>query len=131
MGKYGLHPDRVNELRYFCRQYGRKARAVADSYDLSSPPFDAPVQGGLPSNPTQQKALDNMRDKADVKAIDDCLKEVCEGEENLIIPLKKAVTEGLSYYRVGIVYENKDSFYLRRRRFFYLLDRKLRERGIT
>ena len=129
MRKYELPPDVMIMLKGFCMGYNRKKARIQNTYNLSSPPFDAPVQGGLPSDPTMRKAFDILRDKADVQLIDDCLYEVSEGQKNIIIPLKKAVTENKGYRSVGIVYESADKFYLRRRQFYYTLYQKMKERG--
>lgn len=128
MKQYGLSPARVRELKAFCEQYDEKKQELNDIYSLGSPPFDAPVQGGLPSNVTEQKAIRAQKLRADIAAIDNCLYVACEGQENLLKPMKKAITKNLSYYSVGITYEGRDGFYLRRRKFFYMLDQKLKER---
>ena len=128
MKQYGISPARVRELKAFCEQYEEKCGELSSIYSLSSPPFDAPVQGGLPSNVTEQKAIRAMKIQQDINAIETCLFAACDGEDNLINPLRKAVTQNLSYIAVGITYEGRDGFYLRRRKFFYLLDKKLQER---
>lgn len=120
--EYELSKNRVCELMAFCRQYDEKKQKLSDLYLLSSPPFEAPVQGGVNGNPTEKKALKAARLQEDIELIEKCADEAGEHEPNIVKPLMKAVTQGLSYYKVGITYEDKNSFYLRRRRFFWLLD---------
>ena len=128
MRGYLVDNMRMRELQGFCGQYDKKVAELKSLYSLSSPPFDAPVQGGFPSNTTERKAIRAMKLKADLDVIDECIKAACCGEEGMMDYLKNAVIHNLSYVKLGYVPENKDKFGIRRRRFFYLLDKRLNER---
>ncbi|MBQ6093529.1 MAG: hypothetical protein IJL00_07645, partial [Clostridia bacterium] len=128
MRGYLIDNMRMRELQGFCGQYDKKVEELKSIYSLSSPPFEAPVQGGTTSNPTEQKAARALKLKADIDVIDECIKTACHGEEGMVDILKNAVTHNLSYGKLGYVPESVNKFGLRRRRFYYLLDKRLNER---
>ena len=126
---YGITDARQRELRAFCEQYFEKLQRLRDLYSLSSPPFDAPVQGGTPSNPTEVKAFKAMKLQRDIDLIDRCLLEAAGGSKVAAEDLKRNVCSRRGERTWGDVSCGRDTMYKNRRKFFVLLDRALDERG--
>lgn len=125
LSKYDISRHRYRELKEFCLQYDEKKSKLNQIYTLSSAPPDIPVMGGLPGNPTENKAIRAQQLKADIELIEECLKETCGEEIGLIEFLKKNVTkENSGYFNLGCVPCSKSKFYLTRRKFFFLLDKR-------
>lgn len=125
---YGISDARQRELRAFCEQYDEKLQKLRDLYSLSSPPFDAPVQGGLPSDPTLQKAAKAQKLRSDVDLIDRCLLEAAYGSQKGADDLKRNVIYRQGEHSWGNVSCGKNTMYRWRTRFFVLLDHALNER---
>ena len=101
---------------------------LRDLYSLSSPPFDAPVQGGLPSDPTQQKAIKAQKLRADLDLIDRCLLEAAYGSKKAFEDLKRNVVYRQGELHWGTISCGRSTMYRYRTRFYVLLDRALNER---
>ena len=125
--KYGIDEALQKQLQALCRRYDKMKGELQDLYALSSPPFDAPVQGGFPSDTTQHKAVRAMNLRKNINAIDQSIEKSCEGEPGIMPILKNAVTHGFSYSKLGYVPECEEKFNARRRLFFYHLARELDE----
>lgn len=136
MREYKLHLDgycittaRYNYLLSFCRLYDERMQRMSDTMSLSSPPFDAPVQGGLPSDPTLIKATKLQKLRADNAIIDACLLEAAYNNERAANDLKRNVIYRYGDKRIGVTSIGLATMYRYRTRFFVLLDRALSERG--
>lgn len=130
---YNISDARQRELKAFCEQYDEKKQKLRDLYSLSSPPFDAPVQGGLPGNPTEQKAIKAQKLQHDIDLIDGCLKKVMENQDDatgeIERRLKKNVTRRQGTCSGNGVPCSPATFYRLRIRFFGLLDLALSEQN--
>lgn len=124
-----ISPARMRELKAFCEQYEEKKKKLRDLYFLSSPPFDAPTQGGTQSNPTEKRAIKAQALRADVTLIDRCLQEASGGVALIEEQLKRNVVRRQGYNSLGWMPCGRRQFFAIRRSFFWKLNRELSERG--
>lgn len=126
---YGITGDYYNFMLSFCRLYDRRLQQMRDLTSLSSPPFDAPVQGGLPSDPTMIKADKLQKLRADNDLIDRCLLDASYGSEKAADDLRRNVIYRQGDRRIGILSISRATLYRYRTRFFVFLYHALVERG--
>ena len=127
---YGISDDRQMLLRGFASQYHEWQRKLRDLYSLSSPPFDAPVQGGEQSNPTETKGLKASDLRRNIELIDSCLIEAAYGSKKAAEDLKRNVTLRQGEHSWGNITCGRATMYRYRVRFFVLLHHALEERGV-
>ena len=128
LSKYDISRHRYRELKEFCLQHDEKKSKLNQIYTLSSAPSDVPVMGGLPGRPTENKALRAQQLKADIDLVEICLKEACEEDVGLLEKLTLNVTRGLGYDSLGYVPSGARQFYRLRKKFFFILDEKKKEK---
>ena len=127
----GISFARFKEMRGFCEQYDQKKReANLIEHGMTSPSFDEPAtQGGMPGNPTENKALKAAPLRADILLIERCVKEATQHRPELYEALLLSVTRRHGERKageLGLLYERAKKY---RKRFFITLDRELRKRG--
>ena len=128
LSAYGISRERLLELKWFCAQYEEKLQKLRDLYSLSSPPFDAPVQGGTQSDPTQRKAIDAQALRADIDLIDRCLLEAAFESKKAAEDLKRNIVNRQGELHWGTISLGRSTMYRYRTRFYVLLDKALKER---
>lgn len=126
---YDISDARQRELKAFCEQYEEKKQDLRDLYFLSSPPIDEPVQGGAPGNPTENKAIKALQDRADIELIDSCLKLAMQNQDDATGEIAHRLKINVTRRRgqssgVGIPC-SPAHFYRLRTKFFCLLDQAL------
>ncbi|MBQ8504563.1 MAG: hypothetical protein IJ491_09860 [Clostridia bacterium] len=122
--KYNISPNRYAELKAFCLQYEEKRAELEQLYSLSSVPPEVAVMGGEPGKPTERKAMRASKLKREIELIDRSLEAVCGADIGIIEVLKKNVTLGYGYDKLGYVPCGINQFYKHRRKFFFLLDKE-------
>ncbi len=120
---YGISKYRYQELRAFCLQHEEKKAELKQLYSLSSISTEISVMGGMPGKPTERKALKADELKRDIDMVEKCLVEACGEDVGLIECLRKSVTYGFGFSRLGYVPCGKNQFFAYRRKFFFLLDK--------
>lgn len=126
--KYYISKHRYYELKHFCLQYPEwkeeYARLVleigADGYILDGMP-----KGSDKLDRTYEKAVKLAQIKEKIRMVDDAAISV---DPDIWRYLLKAVTEGYSFTYLKTVMNipcEKDMYYDRYRKFFYLLSRKI------
>ena len=127
----GLSPDRVAELRYFCRQYPAKKAALG----AMRGGFNAFGQDGQPksrgriSDSTARRAMRALdsKERRDVEMIESAAHEACRGSRAVYSCLMRNVTQGISVTNLAIPM-GVNQFYALRRHFFVILDGKQNDR---
>ena len=120
---YGISNYRYQELRAFCFQHEEKKAELRQLYSLSSISTEISVMGGMRRKPTERKALKAGELKRDIDMVESCLVEACGEDVGVIECLRKNVTYGFGFSRLGYVPCGKNQFFAYRRKFFYLLDK--------
>ncbi len=120
--KYNISPNRYAELKAFCLQYEEKKAELEQLYSLSSVPPEIAVMGGEPGKPTERKAMRASKLKNDIELIDRSLEATCGEAVGLIEILKKNITLGYGFDKLGYVPCSCRTFYRYRRKFFFLLN---------
>lgn len=112
---------KYNELKYFCMQYKEKRQELRNSYGVGSFVSNGMPRGNTISNPTESRAIRNIKLQEDIRLIE---KTAEEADAEIYRYILKSVTEGLSYEYMGDVPRCRTKFYDSRRYFFYLLAQK-------
>lgn len=115
---YGISWAKYRELKYFCMQYREKKEKLVDGYEIRAIAYDGMPKGTGIGNPTERKALDNMKLRADVELIEQA---AIEADADIYQWLLKNVTEGIPYEYLGAVPKSRSRFYDSRRKFFHIL----------
>lgn len=124
---YYVSKHRMYELIHFCLQYPewKKTCNGIDELYFKSPNLDKiKTITNEPSDPTAELAMKRMRCYENMKLVEDIAYKADEVLANYIL---LAVTEDLRYETIKSRLNipcGRDMFYDRRRRFFWLLDKK-------
>lgn len=122
--EYSISRHRYRELKEFCLQYEEKKASLQQLYTQSSVPPEVAVMGGQSGKPTEMKAMRALKLKNEIELIDSCIKKACGDDVGLFEPLKKNVTLGIGFESLGYVPCNIKTFYKKRKKFFYLLNKE-------
>jgi hypothetical protein len=122
--EYNISRHRYRELKEFCLQYEEKKAELQQIYTSSTVAPEITVKGGMPGNPTENKAMRALKLKSDIELIDNTLNLACEKAVGVIPFLKKNITEGVGFSYLGYVPCSPKLFYKYRRKFFFLLDKE-------
>lgn len=122
--EYEISRHRYRELKEFCLQYEEKKEKLRQLYSLSSTPPEVSVMGGIPGKPTERKALRASQLKNDIEVIDFALSTACGDDVGLVEYLKKNVTLGYGFDRLGTIPCTLRTFYKYRRKFFFILNQE-------
>lgn len=121
--KYYIPKHRYLELKHFCLQYNDWKKRAESYISSSSIIFPGRVSDGKLSDRTGELAVVN----ADLDRNSRIVKEACERtDRSLSKYIFIAVTQGLSFTTLKMIYEmpcEKDMYYDRYRRFFWVLDK--------
>lgn len=130
LDKYGIDKNRYLELKYFCRQYPKWKQQLADLHCGYKPIALTGLPGGSGTSDTVGKAATKA---AELSKQCELIEQCCiEADDLNYQVLLKCVTGGVSWDRLNIKNQlhelswigNEKSFYLARRKFFYLLSER-------
>ena len=125
LDEYDISRYAYRELYNFCMQYPEKKQKLRDLRGLSLNRMSGMPKGGATSNPTENRGMLAARYSDDCEMIEQCALKA----GGIIYPwLLDGVTEGASYeymnrmeYFRGVIPVGKSTYYVIRRRFFWLL----------
>lgn len=117
--EYDISNNRYRELKYFCRQYKEKKKKLQSITELSSPKFGA-KGGNAFSDRTANVAIKKAKLSAELQMIE---QSALETDGELYQYILKSVTDGIPYEYLDIPF-NRSGFYVLRKRFFGILDKK-------
>ena len=120
--EYSISRHRYRELKEFCLQYEEKKSELNQIYTSSSISPEVAVMGGIPGKPTEQKAMRALQLTKEIELIDNCIKEACGTAVALAEPLKRNVTLGIGFDKLGYIPCAPRVFYKCRRKFFFILN---------
>ncbi len=120
LSDYHISRARYNELKYFCMQYSEKKHELMSNYGLHAVVEDGQPKGNIPGNPTECKALKNLKLQKEIELIENT---AFAADKEIYEYLLKNVTEGIAYEYLDVPKARKQ-FYESRRYFFYLLSLK-------
>jgi hypothetical protein len=127
-GKYELTKEEYLSAKYYAQRYMEwlaKYNALKDSV-AAIVPDDMPHGKGGTSAPTERLAIERDELAAKIKKIEDSAREADEQIGHFILVM--AVTPGMTYDRMAAIHNipcSKDMFYDRRRKFYWLLSKKI------
>ena len=116
------------ELKWFCRQYADMCHQLVECYGVSGVSYESTgeARGNRTSDPTAVNGEKALRIRADIDMIDEALRRTTD--EPLQRFVKKRVTEGIPYERLGEVPCGRRQFYELCRKFFWILA-QIRKKG--
>ncbi len=117
--EYDISDNRYRELKYFCRQYKEKRKKLQSITELSSPQFGA-MGGNAFSDRTANIAIKKAKLSAELQMIE---QSALEADGELYQYILKSVTDGIPYEYLDIPF-SRSGFYVLRKRFFGILDKK-------
>lgn len=123
--EYGISPTRAEYLRSFCRQYPEMKEQLANIRNAYNSPCITGLPGGNDiSNPVCARAIKAAELSKKLEVIE---QSCIEADSGIYQYLLKNVTLGISYEKM---YPSppccKDHFYRKRRKFYAILDEKLK-----
>lgn len=122
--KYKISKYRYRELKYFCLQYDEKKQRLAALRGLGAVTYSNEPHGSGISDPTATKAERVQQLVQDIKMIEQTALEV--DSVNYRSLLANVTSANLPYEYLSPACGRRQ-FYEDRRKFFYLLDKKLSE----
>lgn len=118
LNEYGISKFAYRELSNFCLQYEDKKSKIKDLHNpYSSPQITGMPHGSGVGNPTERAALKAELLSRDIELINRTAEETDSGIAEAIL---KNVTQGIQYDYMDIPCGRRQ-FYMKRRKFFYLL----------
>lgn len=120
--KYEISKYRYRELKNFCLQYNEKKQQLAALRGLGAVIYNDEPHGSGISNPTAAKAERAQQLARNIDLIEQTVMEV--DSINYDILLANVTATNLPYEYLSPACGRRQ-FYKNRRRFFYLLDKKL------
>lgn len=128
MQRYEISKYRYRELKYFCLQYREKKDALSQMRGLSGVRLTGVPGGGGIQDPTLREAEKTERLRRDTELIERTAQEADRANAQSLIA---NVTTPNMPYEYLMVIGGRRQFYEARRKFFWLLDRKLAKMGNT
>lgn len=122
--KYKISKYRYRELKYFCLQYDEKKQRLAALRGLGAVTYSSEPHGSGVSDPTAVKTERAQQLAQDIELIEQTTMEV--DSVNYRSLLANVTTANLPYEYLSPACGRRQ-FYEDRRKFFYLLDKKLSE----
>lgn len=124
--KYWIEKHRFYELKHFCLQYKEMKKIYSALFDLgvSNSSFAGDPKSNDIVDLTSTCAIRKIEISNKIKMIENT---AMEADKELWFYILKAVTEGLSYTQLSMVYDipcGRDTYYNRYRKFFWLLHNK-------
>ena len=124
--KYRIQSKRLAELRNYAYQYSSWIEAVEEVAELSAPVLDGMPRGTDTSDPVGRLAANRERYLRNIRTVDKCI-EGCTDDKSLQRAVRKAVTTPRITFEWlkanGMVYYERDAYYIAVRRFYWLLDK--------
>lgn len=121
LDKYDISPNRYRELKYFCRQYREKQSRLRSLTEIASPAFDGiGSSGGALSDRTAATALKRVELERDIALIE---QTAIEADAEIYQYIISNVADGVPWEYLGVP-SGRTAFYERRKKFFWLLDKK-------
>lgn len=124
LDKYKISKYRYRELKYFCLQYDEKKQRLAALRGLGAVTYSSEPHGSGISDPTAAKAERVQQIVQDIDLIEQTAMEV--DSVNYGSLLANVTSANLPYEYLSPACGRRQ-FYEDRRKFFYLLDKKLSE----
>lgn len=124
LDKYKISKYRYRELKYFCLQYDEKKQRLAALRGLGAVTYSSEPHGSGISDPTAAKAERAHQLARDVELIEQTAMEVDSVNYRSLLANVTAATMPYEYLSPAC---GRRQFYEDRRKFFYLLDKKLNE----
>ena len=119
--EFGISLSRYRELYYFCQQYHEKKEALQRCYSVKSGPISNMTGNKcVLTNFSEQQMDKTNKLSRDIGLIEQTAQEAVGGLYPFIL---KNVTEDITYEHMGVPCGRRQ-FYVMRRKFFCLLDRK-------
>ena len=125
--KYGISKHRFKELYYFCLQYSE----WRDTLNYNTSTVKSPIITDMPITHSNSSATERLAiNRAELLKKCELVEQTAiETDADLYQYIIKAVTnEGITYNYLTMVMNmpcGKDMYYDRRRRFYWLLDKKI------
>ncbi|WMI81830.1 hypothetical protein [Anaerotignum sp. MB30-C6] len=119
---YNISDNRYRELKYFCRQYREKQSQLRSITELSSPRFDSTGGGNKTSDRTADTACRRAQLQRDIEMIE---QSAIEADVEISAYIMDNVVDGIAYEYLDVP-ASIASFYRKRRKFFWILDKMKR-----
>ena len=119
--KYNISKNRYLELKYFCRQYQEKVEELAAITEIGTISFEQLPQV-YSSDKTGNTAIKKIYLEKEIRIVEEA---AVEADMQIAEYILKNVTSGIRYEFLDVPY-SRSVFYERRRKFFWILDMKLR-----
>ena len=119
LGKYDISANRYLELKYFCRQYREKQSQLRSLTEISSFTPEGRSGGGI-SDKTASLAIKRMQLLEDMKLVE---QSAFEADSDIYQYIINHVADGVPVEYLGVPC-SRATFYRRKRKFFWLLDKK-------
>lgn len=120
--KYKISKYRYRELKYFCLQYDEKKQRLAALRGLGAVRYSSEPHGSGISDPTAAKAERVQQLVQDIEMIEQTAMEVDPIHYDSLLANVTAANLPYEYLSPAC---GRRQFYENRRKFFYLLDKKL------
>lgn len=118
---YNISGNRYRELKYFCRQYREKQSRLRSMTEIGSPAFDGNGGGGgRTSDRTADMAIKKAELQKDLELIE---QTAIEADAEIYQYIISHVADGIPFEYLGVP-SSRATFYRRKRKFFWLLDKK-------
>ena len=121
---YWLSKHRYLELEHFCRQYPDWKRQIQALEPRVSKSWDFGTGSSEFNRPVEELVIRRDKLLRKIKMVDDAGEEA---DKSIGRHLVKSITEGIAFPKMKLLYDipcEKDMWYDRRRRFFWLLDQR-------
>jgi len=122
--KYYIDRERKYELVHFCKQYKKWKEALRDVWGWSNPPKGDKVNtGNVTVDPVARAAAVRKFYWDRIKMIEDA---AYKADPDICQYIVKGVTESLTYDNLYMIHGipcSRDTYYDRRAKFFYILDK--------
>ena len=123
--KYGIPLTRYRELYYRCLQYPVWKVELENISEMQAVNIDGLPKGTQTGDPVYQLAVKRERLRDKISLIEKTAKDAGEDISDAILI---AATTGATFDQLkqkGILFMERDAFYQRRRRFYWLLDSRM------
>ncbi len=125
---YGISRYRYDELTAFCRQYPEKKAEAASLLGVGSQRLDGMPHGTDVGDPTGRVVERRERLLSDIALIEKCAAQVDGGRWYTALIQNICLRKGYPYLDAEIMpTSNRNDFFKVKKRFFTVLDEKLRE----
>lgn len=117
---YNISEYRYRELKYFCKQYREKQSQLRSIIEHSAPKFGSVGEGNTTSHRAADTEIRRVQLEKDITIIE---QSAIEADSEIYQYIISNVVEGIAYEYLGVP-ASKTNFYLKRKNFFRILDKK-------